>query len=59
VIAANIWQMLGFYMIVLLTGLQNIPQNLYEAAAIDGAPRATVSGASRCRCSNPRCSCAS
>ena len=37
VIAANVWQMLGFYMIVLLTGLQNIPQNLYEAAAIDGA----------------------
>jgi multiple sugar transport system permease protein len=37
VIAANIWQMLGFYMIILLTGLQNIPQNLYEAAAIDGA----------------------
>ena len=39
VILANIWQVLGFYMIVLLTGLQNIPQNLYEAAAIDGAPR--------------------
>jgi ABC-type sugar transport system permease subunit len=37
VIAANIWQMLGFYMIILLTGLQNIPQELYEAAAIDGA----------------------
>jgi len=37
VILANIWQMLGFYMIILLTGLQNIPQNLYEAAAIDGA----------------------
>lgn len=37
VIAANIWQMLGFYMIILLTGLQNIPQNLYEAAALDGA----------------------
>ncbi len=37
VIVANIWQMLGFYMIILLTGLQNIPQNLYEAAAIDGA----------------------
>jgi multiple sugar transport system permease protein len=33
VIVANIWQMLGFYMIILLTGLQNI----YEAAAIDGA----------------------
>jgi ABC-type sugar transport system permease subunit len=39
VILANIWQVLGFYMIVLLTGLQNIPHNLYEAAAIDGAPR--------------------
>lgn len=37
VIVANIWQMLGFYMIILLGGLQNIPPNLYEAAAIDGA----------------------
>ncbi len=37
VIVANIWQMLGFYMIILLTGLQHIPPNLYEAAAIDGA----------------------
>src|SRR6266481_6129012 len=37
VIAANIWQMLGFYMIILLTGLQNIPPELHEAAAIDGA----------------------
>ena len=50
-IAANIWQMLGFYMIILLTGLQNIPQNLYEAAAIDGGgPLAISSAASRCRC---------
>ena len=37
VVAANIWQMLGFYMIIILTGLQNIPGNLYEAAEIDGA----------------------
>jgi multiple sugar transport system permease protein len=37
VIAANVWQMLGFYMIILLTGLQNIPHELHEAAAIDGA----------------------
>jgi multiple sugar transport system permease protein len=37
VIVANTWQMLGFYMIILLTGLQNIPDNLYEAASIDGA----------------------
>ena len=38
VIFAEIWQVLGFYMIILLTGLQSIPQNLYEAARIDGAP---------------------
>jgi multiple sugar transport system permease protein len=37
VIAANTWQMLGFYMIILLTGLQSIPHELHEAAAIDGA----------------------
>ncbi len=37
VIVASIWQVLGFYMIILLTGLQSIPQSLYEAAAIDGA----------------------
>lgn len=37
VIVASIWQVIGFYMIILLTGLQSIPQNLYEAAAIDGA----------------------
>src|SRR5216683_275423 len=37
VIVANIWQMLGFYMIIILTGLQTIPANLYEAAEIDGA----------------------
>jgi len=39
VIVANIWQMLGFYMIILLTGLQSIPGELHEAAAIDGANR--------------------
>jgi multiple sugar transport system permease protein len=37
VIVANTWQMLGFYMIILLTGLQSIPGELHEAAAIDGA----------------------
>ena len=37
ILLANVWQILGFYMIVLLAGLQTIPQNLYEAAAIDGA----------------------
>ncbi|MBI3499920.1 MAG: sugar ABC transporter permease [Proteobacteria bacterium] len=37
VIIASIWQILGFYMIVLLSGLQSVPRELYEAAAIDGA----------------------
>ena len=39
VIVAEVWQVLGFYMIIILTGLQSIPQHLYEAASIDGAPR--------------------
>jgi multiple sugar transport system permease protein len=37
VIVASIWQVIGFYMIILLTGLQSVPSNLYESAAIDGA----------------------
>ncbi len=40
VIVASIWQIVGFYMIVLLTGLQSIPKELHEAAAIDGADTA-------------------
>jgi multiple sugar transport system permease protein len=39
VITAAIWQIVGFFMIILLTGLQSIPPNLYEAASIDGASR--------------------
>ena len=37
VIVASIWQVIGFYMIILLAGLQTIPQELYESAEIDGA----------------------
>lgn len=37
VIVASIWQVIGFYMIILLAGLQTIPTELYESAAIDGA----------------------
>ena len=37
VMAAAIWQIVGFFMIIILTGLQNIPAHLYEAAVIDGA----------------------
>ena len=32
-----VWKNFGYNMIILLAGLQNIPQELYEAARIDGA----------------------
>ena len=35
----SIWKGLGFQMIIWLSGLQAIPQELYEAASIDGASR--------------------
>jgi len=39
VIITAIWQALGFYMVIFFASLQNLPQELYEAAAIDGANR--------------------
>lgn len=33
------WQYVGFYFVILITGLNNIPEDLYEVAAIDGATR--------------------
>lgn len=32
-----IWQYVGFYFVILITGLNNIPGDLFEAAALDGA----------------------
>jgi putative chitobiose transport system permease protein len=32
----TIWMGLGYYMMIFLAGLQNIPQELYDAALIDG-----------------------
>lgn len=34
-----IWKMSGYHMILFLAGLQNIPEEYYEAAKIDGATR--------------------
>lgn len=31
------WQYVGFYFVIIVTGLNNIPEDLYEAAALDGA----------------------
>lgn len=32
-----VWQYIGFYFVIIVTGLNNISADLYEAAAIDGA----------------------
>jgi putative chitobiose transport system permease protein len=37
VMAVTIWKGLGYYMTIYLAGLQGIPAELYEAAAIDGS----------------------
>ncbi|MCX8053496.1 MAG: sugar ABC transporter permease [Armatimonadetes bacterium] len=37
VIATSIWYSLGFYIVLLLAGVQSIPRSFYEAAWIDGA----------------------
>ena len=33
----DMWQYVGFYFVILITGLNNISPELYEAAALDGA----------------------
>lgn len=37
IVIFNVWQMLGYYVILLIAGLTQIPQELYEAAKVDGA----------------------
>jgi multiple sugar transport system permease protein len=37
IIITSVWKDIGFISILFLTGLQNIPDDYYEAAAIDGA----------------------
>jgi ABC-type sugar transport system permease subunit len=39
IIAVTIWRNLGYYMIIYLAALQGVPQELYEAASIDGATK--------------------
>jgi len=38
-IVFDLWKTLGFTFVVVLAGLQSIPQHLYEAAKLDGAGR--------------------
>ena len=37
IIATTVWWVTGYYLVIYLAGLQDIPRDLYEAAALDGA----------------------
>ena len=62
-IAIISWKYIGFYVILMLAGLQSIPEELYEAAKVDGASYCKSRETSRClfwgRRSASRASCRS
>lgn len=37
IIVVSLWQSLGFYLVIFFAALQSVPEDLYEAASIDGA----------------------
>ena len=37
VVVVAVWKSFGFYMVIFIAGLQDIPASLYEAATVDGA----------------------
>ncbi|PXX49219.1 multiple sugar transport system permease protein [Hungatella effluvii] len=37
IVIISVWKYFGYYMLILLAGIQMIPEDLYEAASIDGA----------------------
>ena len=37
VVLVSVWFLMGFYMLIFLGGLQDIPRDYYEAAMLDGA----------------------
>lgn len=39
IIVVGIWKQVGYYTILFLAGLQNVPEELYDAARIEGAGR--------------------
>ncbi len=41
-VALNVWQLTGYMMVIYIAGLQNVPGELLEAAAIDGANPLTI-----------------
>jgi len=41
-VTVRLWLQVGFYMIIYIAGIQEIPEELYEAARVDGAERGWV-----------------
>ena len=41
-VLVSVWKYVGYYMLLLIAALQNIPRDIYEAAKIDGARAQTV-----------------
>lgn len=41
IVFVNVWAGVGYYMVIILAGLTTIPDDVYEAAAIDGASSVT------------------
>jgi multiple sugar transport system permease protein len=37
IVFMSVWKNFGYYMIIFIVGLQNIPEDLYEAASLEGA----------------------
>lgn len=37
ILAVSIWQSIGFYLVIYIVGLQSVPEDLKEAATVDGA----------------------
>ncbi|AEV82841.1 ABC transporter permease [Actinoplanes sp. SE50] len=42
ILAVLVWQAVGFYVVLFSAGMGNIPQEIYEAAALDGATKITL-----------------
>src|SRR2546429_8976615 len=42
IIATTVWWVTGYSLVICLAGLQDIPRELYEAAALDGAGGARI-----------------
>ena len=50
VVVATLWWTQGYNMMLYISALQDIPDQLYEAASIDGATPGSSCSRSRCRC---------